>query len=267
MTKQTKTGPRILVLDIETSPILGYVWSLWNNNLGLAQVKKEWCILSFAAKWLGEKKVIYHDTFDQEDREDDSALIALLWDLLDEADIMIAHNGKQFDLRKIKARMFEAGYLPFSPIKVIDTLLETRKNFMFTSAKLEALTKKNCVIHKLTHKKFPGFLLWKEYLAGNPLARKEMREYNKVDVTSLEEFYILLRPWIDGHPNLGVYTDSIAEEEHRCPNCASTSVQRKGTRRTQVGVYPRYRCGACGTWSRGRLTINPKQHKAQLLVN
>ncbi|CAJ6797142.1 RNase H superfamily protein [Burkholderia pseudomallei] len=39
--------PRILSLDIETSPILGYVWSLWKQNVSLNQIHSEWCILSF----------------------------------------------------------------------------------------------------------------------------------------------------------------------------------------------------------------------------
>jgi hypothetical protein len=56
------TGPRVLTLDIETAPLESYTWGIWDQNIGLNQIKSEWTILSFSAKWLGEKKVIYGDT-------------------------------------------------------------------------------------------------------------------------------------------------------------------------------------------------------------
>ena len=34
--------PRILFFDIETAPMLGYMWSLWDQNLGLNQIKQDW---------------------------------------------------------------------------------------------------------------------------------------------------------------------------------------------------------------------------------
>ena len=30
--------PKVLVFDIETAPMLGYVWGLWENNVALNQV-------------------------------------------------------------------------------------------------------------------------------------------------------------------------------------------------------------------------------------
>ena len=31
-------GPRVLLFDIETAPILAHVWGLWDNNVALIQV-------------------------------------------------------------------------------------------------------------------------------------------------------------------------------------------------------------------------------------
>ena len=53
----SKSGrdPRnILFLDIETAPLLGYVWGLWKNNVGLNQIYRDSYVLNWAASWLGE---------------------------------------------------------------------------------------------------------------------------------------------------------------------------------------------------------------------
>nr|WP_243899437.1 ribonuclease H-like domain-containing protein [Burkholderia pseudomallei] len=193
-------------MDIETSPILGYVWSLWKQNVSLNQIHSEWCILSFCAKWLDDPRVIYHDTSAQRNKEDDRRIVRKLWKLLDQADIVVAQNGVKFDVRKINARFILLGMQPPSPFRVVDTMLEARKHFGFTSNKLEWLTAKLCKTHKKQkHAQFPGFELWREYLAGNPAAAAEMQAYNTDDVLSLEELYLVLRPWITGHPNVGNY--------------------------------------------------------------
>jgi hypothetical protein len=57
-TARTRNGPRILFLDIETAPLQSYHWGLWDQNIGLEQIGTEWSILSFSAKWLGERRVI-----------------------------------------------------------------------------------------------------------------------------------------------------------------------------------------------------------------
>ena len=37
-----RQGPKVLVFDIETSPIISYVWGLWNNDVGLNQIHTDW---------------------------------------------------------------------------------------------------------------------------------------------------------------------------------------------------------------------------------
>ena len=53
--------PKVLVFDIETSPILARVWGLWQQNVGLNQIKEDWFVMSYAAKWLGVDGVMYKD--------------------------------------------------------------------------------------------------------------------------------------------------------------------------------------------------------------
>ena len=50
-------GPKILCFDIETLPLESYTWGLFDQNVGLNQIKTDWAALSIAAKWLGEDEV------------------------------------------------------------------------------------------------------------------------------------------------------------------------------------------------------------------
>lgn len=256
--------PRIGTLDIETFPILAYTWGLWDQNVGLNQIARDWSLMSFSYKWLDNKEVAYFDVSEQEDIYDDSFLMFLLWQFLDEADIVIAQNGVRFDFKKINARFIQLGMPPPSPYKVVDTLAEAKKVAAFTSNKLEWLSAILTEVPKDKHKDFPGFELWLGCMARDPKAWASMRKYNPRDILATEQVYLKLRPWIAGHPNLAVYNEAA---EMQCPKCGGTDLQRRGLSRTQSGEYQRYQCNSCSGWSRGRCTQNSIQKRRSLLSN
>lgn len=232
--------------------------------MNLDFIEADWHILSFAAKWVGRKGVFYFDQSLVKNVQDDSLMLLPLWELLDQADIVVAHNGRKFDVKKINTRFLMAGMSKPSPYKVVDTLEIVKANFAFTSNKLEYLTGQLCKLKKLKHKRFPGCTLWTEVLLGNPLAWKEMKSYNVRDVTSLEELYLKLRPWNNNQPNAGVFIDGLTPV---CSKCGSSHIEKRGVVRTQVSIYQRYRCNDCGGWSRGRKTSNTKETRDNLLTN
>lgn len=250
-------APRILVVDIETAPLELYGWKLFDENFSLEQIKTDWTILSFAAKWLGEKKIIYADTGGKgvEQVRNDRPLMLPLWKLLDDADIVVAQNGKKFDIRKINARLIAHGFPPPSPSRVVDTMLVARKYFAFTSQKLKYTSEVLGTKHKDEHEEFPNFKLWAEVLKDNPRAWAVMKRYNKRDIIATEEVYLKTRAWDMEHPNLGTFSSN---EQHQCPHCGSDQViGRNGWREVkQQGVYKRYWCKACGGWSRGKIMLN-----------
>jgi hypothetical protein len=47
--------PRILLVDIETAPSLGWVWQKWQTDV--IDIERDWYILSISVKWLNEKKI------------------------------------------------------------------------------------------------------------------------------------------------------------------------------------------------------------------
>lgn len=259
------SSPRIAVLDIETAPLIAQVWGLFDQNIGLGQIERDWSILSFGWKWLDDNRFTYRDQSQADDIEDDSLLLEAVWNLLDEADIVIAHNGRKFDFKKLNARFILAGMSPPAPYRVIDTLLEVRRVAAFTSNKLAYLTDKLTETKKGSHVRYPGHALWKACLKGDPQAWREMKKYNKLDVLSLEELYLKLRPWMVSHPNVIAYDLADGVTEMACTRCGSAEMQSRGFRVTQAGRYRRYQCQECGGWSTGRLM--EKDNREGLLTN
>lgn len=255
-------GPKILFYDIETSPVLGNVWQLFNQNVGLNQIHKEWHLLSWSAKWAHSDEIFYEDQRYQEDVEDDLELLQGVWKLLDECDFAVGHNSRRFDSKKLNARFIMNGMPPPSHYRQIDTLEIAKRHFSFTSNKLAWLTDKLCENHKkITHGKFAGFELWKQCLSGNIEAFGEMEIYNKVDVLSLEELYYTLAPWSNQIPNFNLYKSGDTCQ------CGSENVVKNGYHYTNQSVFQRYRCEDCGSQSRGKKNLLNKEQKSSQRVN
>lgn len=260
--------PKVLVFDLETSPILARVWSIWQQNVGLNQIKEDWFLLSYAAKWLGVDGVMYQDLRgvidDTTKGARDASLLQGMWQLLDEADVVITQNGIKFDSKKINARFVMNGYQPPSHYKHIDTLRIAKYNFGFTSNKLEYMTDKLCTKYKKqVQREFNGFELWKECLADNLKAWKCMEKYNKYDVLSLEELYYILAAWDRKHPNFALM---VGSETPIC-RCGSTTFRRNGYAYTQVSKFQRYKCTECGAETRGRTNVLDKDVRKALHMN
>ena len=256
------TVPKVAVLDIETAPIVGNVWGLFDQNVGLNQIVRDWVILSVSWKWMHEKKVHYVDN--RGAPMDDAATVKTIWQVLDEADFVVGHNVIKFDVRKINARLIHYKLPPPSPYKMLDTQRMAKKVMMATSNKLEYLSAAFTDQPKSLHKAFPGFELWAAVLRDEPKAWEAMKKYNAQDVRATEKLYLVLRPWCNTHPNVNVYDDGT---KVRCPKCGSDHIQRRGTMTTNTGKYTRFHCTDCGGWSRTRYTENSVQKRRSLLAS
>lgn len=250
---------KILFIDIETAPILGHLWSLWQNGIGLNQVVSDWYILSFTAKWADKDEIIYFDQSREDDIENDRGILSELWELLNEAEVVIGHNIKKFDIKKINARFILNGFQPPSTYRMIDTLDIAKRIFGFTSNKLEYLTNKLCTKYKKSkHKKFPGHELWRACLNKNQEAWIEMKDYNIFDVLSNQELYEVFMPWDNKLPNFDLYIDDPLD---------MTDWEKNGYHYTQLGKYQRYRNKKTGQQRRGRTNLLSKEKRKTLLSN
>ena len=237
-----KTKTRILLFDIETMANLGFIWGKYEQNV--IQYQKEWYMLSFAYKWLDEKTTYVKALPDfkgyAKDMTNDKLLVKSLWDLFDEADIVIAHNGASFDVKKANAKFIEHGFKPPSPYKVIDTKLIAKRYFNFNSNKLDDLANILGLGRKIDT---GGFDLWLGCVANKKASWNKMKTYNKHDVVLLEKVYLKLRGWIA--------PTRTAIRDGRCsaPDCGSTHIQFRGTETRANGVIvKRVQCQTCGKW-------------------
>jgi uncharacterized protein YprB with RNaseH-like and TPR domain len=242
---------KVLVFDIETAPMLAYVFDLRDQNIGLNQIYTDWHVLAWSAKWLGDPadKIMYRDQRGYK-LGDDKAILKDLWKLLNEADIVITQNGKHFDSPKLNARFIVHGMPPPKPYTHLDTYQILRSVAKFTSNKLEYITNLLCTRYKkLSHKKFPGFTLWAECMKGNKQAWEEMKKYNIHDVLATEEFYMKIRAWTPSHmANVFHITDKAV----RCSTCGATGKMYLGKpKRAKSGLYQQYSCRTCGSWQKG----------------
>jgi DNA polymerase elongation subunit (family B) len=237
---------KVLVFDIETAPNLAYVWGKYEQNV--IDYEREWYMLSFAYKWLGEKTTRVCSLPDyknfKKDKTDDKALVTELHKLFDQADVIVAHNGDQFDIRKSNARFVVHGLTPPSSYKTVDTKKVAKRYFNFNSNKLDDLGNLLGLGRKL---KTGGFDLWLGCMGGDMKAWKLMCTYNKQDVVLLEEVYLKLRGWMTNHPNMNVTEGTL----HNCPVCHSHRLQARGYSVTRASQFKRYQCQDCGGWSRG----------------
>lgn len=251
---------KILLIDIETAPLRGYVWDVWNQNVQPAQIISEWFCLTWSAKWLFEKKVYSARLTGKEAiKQNDKRIIAGIWELLNEADVVIAHNGDKFDIPRLNTRFIVNGIKPPLSYQSIDTLKTIRKQFAFSHNKLDFVNQMLSLPRKQKHE---GFEMWDKCYKGEEKALKDMERYNVQDVRILEDTYLRLRPWIKPHPNVGLFI--LDENSFRCPSCGSEDLQDEGKLYyTTVNAYEQFRCRKCSATGRKRkpkLTVKERSH-------
>lgn len=236
---------RVLFLDLETSPNLAHVWGLWNQNIAISQMERSTEVLCFGARWDGEKKVIFKSVHHDGKKE----MLDSLWELVNEADVLVGWNSQSFDSKHIKRELLENGYTPPSPYKELDLMRVVRSQFKFPSNKLDYVAQKLGVGAKVKHS---GFELWLGCMAGDAKSWSEMKKYQIQDVNLLIDLYKKLQPWIVNHPNRALHDDIPGG----CPNCASTDLERRGYSHTSGSKYQRYQCKGCGKWTRGSSAVS-----------
>lgn len=246
-----------LTLDIETSPIKGRLWGLRNQFLSIDQIEQPTRMLSVAAKWYGDPKTEFFSAWD-EDLDQQRVMVESIWDLVNEANVIIHFNGKSFDMRHLNREFKECGLAKPSPYQYIDLLKVVRKEFYLPSNKLDYVLRWLKKDGKVKHQ---GFTLWTDIHSSDPAvalrARKLFEKYNIGDVVKTEIVYDELKGWIDGHPNMQLFVER-GDDEVSCPTCGSTQVKLDGT--AAVGNLTRvqkYQCkeAGCGRFFRGKTAV------------
>lgn len=240
---------KTLTFDIETAPNTAHVWGLRQQNIGINQLLNTGRVMCFSAKWVGDKEISFYS----EHKHGHKRTIKAAHKLLEQADAVLSFNGERFDLPTLNREFLKYEMKPPSPYSHIDLLKVARRRFRFVSNKMDHLARELGVVRKVQHR---GHDMWIQCMNGDDKAWKEMEVYNRGDVITLEQIYHKLLPWIDTHPNHGLYGER--PERPTCTNCGSTHMQARGSQKNRSQTYARWQCQDCGTWQRSRYTSHKK---------
>jgi hypothetical protein len=229
------TDLKVLTLDIETSPNLGWIWDIWKGIMPPKQVVQQWDVMMVGTHWLGSPDPVkvfsaFHDGY--------MPMLSAVWEMMDEADAALTYNGKRFDRPRLKTVWAINGFTPPSPTADIDLDETIRREFQFPSHSLDYASRQFGLGGKVPNS---GFDLWLRCMQNEAAAWDEMVVYCGGDVTLTEEFYFKVRPWIKRHPSLAARTG-----EMNCVNCGSANLIKKGFGYTLSRAYQRLRCSDCG---------------------
>jgi DNA polymerase III epsilon subunit-like protein len=165
--------------------------------------------------------------------------------------MVVHYNGQRFDIPWLNTEFLLHKLPPPTPFKQVDLLKTTRSKFRHLSNKLDYVSRRLDIGEKVKHH---GMQLWLDCMDGCPKAWALMKRYNKKDVQLLEDYYNEILPWIDNHPNYGLYIDA---NKPTCRNCGSTNVKKNGMERKTSLAYQRWKCNDCGRHLRSRICIAP----------
>lgn len=232
-----QTEPRILLFDIETAANEGKFWRApWQTSI--IKITQHTHMISWSAKWLGGKQVTKalpdYEGYTPGSR-DDSKLVTEIWGLIERADVLVAHNGDKFDIPYTTGRAVINGLHPAKRFKSYDTRKVAKRNFGYTSNKLNDIAQ----LLGLGTKIPIHFEVWEGCERGDPKAWATMKRYNAHDTRLLEQVYLRFRAWDASHPNLNLILNRSFEG---CPSCGSKETIRKGFNYTTTGKRQEYKC-------------------------
>ena len=243
------TKLKILHYDIETAPMLSYIWRPKTEWVNKEMAIRDVHLISWAAKWDGDAAVHtqcdYLTTDEVHDNLDDIRIANSLADLIRQADIIVAHNGDRFDLPKVNGRVALSGAEPLGPVDTIDTLKLSRQSFGFGYHNLDFLAETFLGEKKIK----TDWSWWEDVMSGDSVAMKRMVKYNKKDVVLLERVFHAIMPYVK---TLRRLFDGNGETI-TCSYCGGTKFEKRGERRTKTMTYHQYKClnEACGRYRQG----------------
>lgn len=222
---KTKT----LIFDIEASNL--------SANFG-------YC-LAIGYKWLDDSKTHVLSITDsksfKKDPTNDLELLEKFRKIWEEADVVVAHYGKKFDVPYLNTRLLIHGKTRLPETPLVDTWATARYQLKLNSNRLDTLIAAvGCPVTK-THLSGP---IWVKASAGDKNSIKYVVDHCKADVQALEYCYKKIKGLIVSHP-------TVADRPNQCTTCQGETFRSLGVRRTATRVYRRFICTRCGKSRQG----------------
>ncbi len=177
---------RVTFLDIETSLVDARVFRTGKQSVNASQLTNQTRILTIAGGSLYDMATMgeagmwscsnHRSSTFKKNPLDDTEILATVWDILDQSDVVVAHNAS-FDQGWLFGRFLELGWKLPSRFFLYCTFRNLTP-FNLTSKKLDELSKSLLGTKKIS----TNLELWMRCSEGEKAAFEEMEEYNLGDV-------------------------------------------------------------------------------------
>lgn len=259
----------IMPIDIESLPMLGFLWRPRIDYVPHDMVIQETtiCSVSFRDPRTGE---LVSWAVDPRNVRDDRPLLKKIHALLTwagENNVVLLHqNGNKFDVPLIEARIIKHQLGPLPRLTSIDTRKEADR-FGFDYRRLDHLSKQAGGKGKREHRGWP---MWEDIahpLSSEAKRRKaihEMVHYCEGDILELERVFLWLKPYMKTFPNANLW----AGTKDGCPTCGSKEYKiQSAPTFTTTRAYQRLKCKNPSCGREYRKTISDKARKALVTGN
>lgn len=229
---------KTVIADIETSPCLAMVFQTGKQNISIDSLIPGYFtkIICISWRWVGEKKT---HRVEWDEMMDDKQLLLDFIEAVKDAECIIGHNEKSFDIKIINTRIAFHNLKIRLPLALLeDTLLLARKVFRLPSMKLAYLLQYFGIKKKKIKTDMSWWIDCCYYNDRDVLAK--MGAYCNRDVDSLHDLYLKIRPYLPSTINYAI----VKGDNALCPSCGG-KLRNNGFRYTKVGKYQRRTCTKC----------------------
>lgn len=253
-----ETDARILTFDIETQRAIVEVWDLFPKFIHIDRVRVPKRILCFSARWRGEDRTIFRAAWDEDkdfqvEPQAYEKMCRALWELLNQADVVVTWNGDRFDIQWVEEECARLGMGRPRSYKSVDLIKILKRRFKagLMSMKLDWSARQWLHDQKTPH---GATDLWHDIRYGTRTEKRDaqrlMRTYCEHDTALTERLLGEYLPWVG--VNFALYRDN-SEELRYCTKCGTAGqLKRDGMHHTNAFSYQQYRCKKCGGLSRGK---------------
>ncbi len=232
--------PKILFYDIETTPLLAYIWRPGEQVVRHGQLVKGrnvTRIICVTYCWNDGKpaKAIGWGYREQ----DDGKVVALFDTLIKQADVVIGKNSDRFDNKHINTiRFLEGGHAMPDWLKRTDDLeKQIRKYFNFPSNSLDYISDLLGLGGKIKME-FDDWINIVEKVKGKGLqAYKKMLNYGIKDIEDTRALWNKMEAHIEPK-----YNAATVKYLLQCRVCGSGNIVKNGSRAKGTKKYQRFEC-------------------------
>jgi hypothetical protein len=202
-----RQAPKILYFDVENSltDLYGnFGLTVRGERISHKMIRRPYFMICWSAVWVNTGKM-YSGCVTQEEAlsRNDKNILAPLWDLMSEADIVAGHNVS-YDIKSAHAKFIKSGFSnPDTPKRIMDTLPMARKAWKLESYTLDYI----CEYLGIKGKDKMSMEDWIGIQeTGDPKLLRKMLKYNRGDVRNGVKVLEILKGWEPNPLEFGMQT-------------------------------------------------------------